>query len=157
MLDFSTVLDKKLISTILKAGHSRIPIFRKTRHHVIGVLPIKTILKNAAGSIDPVPVSKLELRAVPSVTADKPLFEMLHLFRTGRSHLAIVLDSSDSVTCIGIITLEDVVEELIQMEIWDEDDVEKAEISKTPAKKAIDINRYYNEKTPLVEQYGFSV
>lgn len=157
MLEFSTTLDKKLINTILKEGHSRIPVFRKNRHHIIGVLLIKTILKKAAGSTEPVPISKLDLRAVPSVTTDKPLFEMLHLFRTGRSHLAIVLDSKDSVTCAGIITLEDIVEELIQMEIWDEEDIEKLETTKTPAKKAIDINRYYNEKTPLIEQYGFSV
>lgn len=77
------------------------------------------------------------------VGSDMPLYDMLHQFQTGRSRIfhiilfdlfvtlkmywweedmSIVLDPNDHITPQGIITLEDVMEELLQEEIFDEDD-----------------------------------
>ena len=56
----------------------------------------------------------VKLRPIPFVPADKPLYDLLNLFQHGRSHLAMVVDAEDHLTLVGIITLEDVIEELIQ-------------------------------------------
>lgn len=48
------------------------------------------------------------------VSRDLPLYEMLNHFQTGKSHLAVVKDP-DNGNVLGIITLEDVIEELINV------------------------------------------
>ena len=53
-------------------------------------------------------------------SADKPLYEILHACQRGKSHLCIVKDVGD--VTVGIITLEDVIEEILQVEIVDETD-----------------------------------
>ena len=82
---------------------------------------------------DDTPVKELQLRRMPVVNEDTPLYQMLDMFQQGKSilffnilqfsfeiliflfkgHMAIIIDSSDCITSKGIITLEDVVEELI--------------------------------------------
>jgi metal transporter CNNM len=63
--------------------------------------------------------------------ADKAIDEMFEEFRKGETHLAFVTDIIQSVDkdpydlCIGIVTLEDILEELVQMEIYDEFDDKK--------------------------------
>jgi len=66
---------------------------------------------------------------VPMVPANMPLYDILHQFQTGRSHMAVVLDHRDHISVLGIITLEDVLEELLQEEILDEDDFRRSKIS----------------------------
>eukprot|EP01104_Vermistella_antarctica_P010276 TRINITY_DN2724_c1_g1_i1.p1 TRINITY_DN2724_c1_g1~~TRINITY_DN2724_c1_g1_i1.p1 ORF type:complete len:705 (+),score=163.29 TRINITY_DN2724_c1_g1_i1:150-2264(+) len=122
MLNFDSVLDASLIQKMVAAGHSRFPIFRKRRNNILGVL----LIKNLVG-IDlsvRTPISDLEhIRPLPVVSSTMPLYDMLHLFSEGKSHMALCVDPRDHVTPLGVLTLEDVLEELINFEIVDETDV----------------------------------
>lgn len=119
------------------------------RRKIIGCLLAKNLL--LLDPDDEVPLSKVSMNTIPSVQDDLPLFDILNIFQEGRSHLAVVVNSplkphvsptsrSSNETVIeepprlwtdeemsklepiGIITLEDVMEELIQEPIWDETD-----------------------------------
>ena len=75
---------------------------------------------------------------------EKPLNQMLNEFKTGeKGHLAIVKDAGEEKRAIGIVTLEDIIEEIIQAEIIDEDDVVTDNRSK---QKRIKKARYTKER-----------
>eukprot|EP01104_Vermistella_antarctica_P021650 TRINITY_DN994_c0_g1_i2.p1 TRINITY_DN994_c0_g1~~TRINITY_DN994_c0_g1_i2.p1 ORF type:complete len:660 (-),score=148.71 TRINITY_DN994_c0_g1_i2:31-1950(-) len=121
MVDFDASLDRNIIEKMAEAGHSRFPVYRQSRDNIIGILLVKMIWaeEHAKGK----KIADLALRRAPTVGSNMPLYDMLHLFSQGKSHMAIVLDVKDHITPVGVITLEDVLEELIQWEIVDETDV----------------------------------
>ncbi|KAI8910697.1 putative DUF21 and CBS domain protein [Powellomyces hirtus] len=119
MLPATAKLDRTTLQEILKSGHSRIPVYANTRENIIGILLVKTLIlldPNAATPVDQVRL----ITKVPKAETDTSLFHMLNIFQEGASHLATVYDKD---TLIGIITIEDVIEEIIQEEIVDETDV----------------------------------
>ncbi|KAK9868498.1 hypothetical protein WJX84_001723 [Apatococcus fuscideae] len=182
MLSVDGMLDQATLQAILESGHSRIPIHRGTdRKEIIGIVLVKELVQELliGPSQDRVrPITELRMRSLPMLYADMALYDMLHLFETGRSHMALLararnphhhltaaeaagafteapLDSKQpeqsAAECnghpehaehmnggmaevlyaedfaaegdpVGIITLEDVVEELLQSEIVDETD-----------------------------------
>ena len=68
-------------------------------------------------------VKDLKLSPLPRFLADHSLFSIMHEFKLGKSHLGIVESVIEGQQVpIGIITLEDLIEELIQQEIIDETD-----------------------------------
>uniref|UniRef100_A0A6B2L676 CBS domain-containing protein n=1 Tax=Arcella intermedia TaxID=1963864 RepID=A0A6B2L676_9EUKA len=128
MLSDKTVFDYKLMEEISECGHSRIPVYHNERNLIIGMLLTSILIKMNPN--DSVPMEALELVELPHVSSDMPLYKILNQFKTGKSQMAIVLDSNDNLTPIGIITLEDVIETLIGDEIYDEVDFIKAEKKK---------------------------
>jgi len=122
MLPISTVLDKETINQIKEAGHSRIPIYREHRDHIVAMLHVKSLI--SIDTAEKMKIGDLELNRCPQISSNMPLYKMLNMFQTGKSHMAVVL-GTDSTRPIGIITLEDVIEELIQDEIEDETDARK--------------------------------
>ncbi|XP_064615438.1 uncharacterized protein LOC135479502 [Liolophura sinensis] len=145
MLELDSKLDQETMDSVLAAAHSRIPVYCESRHNVIGLILVKMLIKLSPK--DATPISQLIrdpncFRKVPSVPHDMALFDLLNLFQTGKSHLCLVTRSTspeevdglnvnsdsqdidtDTQEVVGIITLEDVIEELIQEEIIDETDV----------------------------------
>jgi len=121
MLSFDRVFDDETFREVLDAGHSRVPIYLSSKENVIGMILVKNLI--LLSPEDETPVTKLNVRKMPTVPEDLPLYAMLNIFQTGKSHMAIVLSSVDHMTIQGIITLEDVLEELIQEEIVDETDL----------------------------------
>jgi len=120
MLDTNDKLDRSTIKDILDTGHSRIPIYENQRYNIKGVLIVKRLLL-----VDPnesTPIKNVELKPLPDIPSDMPLYDLLNSFQEGKSHMCSVSDKK-SKKVIGIITLEDVIEELIQEEIVDETDV----------------------------------
>ncbi|KAJ3351278.1 hypothetical protein HDU83_009005 [Entophlyctis luteolus] len=147
MLSVNAKLDEETMGKLLEAGHSRIPVYSQFREDIIGVCLVKQLI--LLDPEDSIPVSKSRIGRLPRVKKDTPLFEILHVFEEGRSHMAVVVDEiplnesepNSIVTAsplwiasphnkthrrfrtLGIITLEDVIEELIGQEIVDETDV----------------------------------
>src|SRR4051794_4532716 len=69
------------------------------------------------------PLKECKINTIPTADGDTPLFDILNTFQEGRSHMAVVVNGEVPPKPIGIITLEDVLEELIQEEIYDESDM----------------------------------
>eukprot|EP00775_Hariotina_reticulata_P004275 gene4275-4529_t len=123
MLSDCDVLDSQLVQAVLQSGHSRVPVYRgSNRDDVIGLILVKELLQFWQAKDAPC-VRQLEIRPMPHIPADTPMFDVLRLFQTGNSHMALLLapKGTDYIP-IGLITLEDVMEELMQREIVDETD-----------------------------------
>jgi len=174
MLEATAVLDRQTLGRVVDSGFSRIPIHLPGRRgEIIGLLMVKDL-----ALVEPsraTPVADLMLRSAPRVFSDISLQDLLDLFQTGRSHLALLVERPDPGArfrdssedgglsrpllrrgasgseasrssgssigdiavdiqnaealeqlrggeVVGIITMEDVIEELLQEEIVDETD-----------------------------------
>ncbi|KAK9720197.1 hypothetical protein K7432_004289 [Basidiobolus ranarum] len=120
-LSYESKLDRRTMTNILRAGHSRVPIFKGEKSNIIGVLLVKNLI--LLNPEDAVPVSEVKIFDSPKVNLDESLFDLLNRFQEGGSHMAQVIDPAKPFSPIGVITLEDVLEEIIQEEIVDETDV----------------------------------
>ncbi|KAI5477554.1 DUF21 and CBS domain containing protein [Pseudohyphozyma bogoriensis] len=118
-----TVLNQEKIDEILALGHSRIPVHSKAdKKSFMGMLIVKKLI-----SYDPAKndiVSSFPLTVLPETGPDSTCLDALNYFQQGRSHILLVsttpgLDGG----AIGVVTLEDVIEEMIGEEIIDESDV----------------------------------
>ena len=132
----TTAFDEDTLAGVLGAGFSRVPVFRGgNRHNVVGTLMVKKLIvldPNERRTVRDVP-----LRAPLLAHPDAGLLETLNAFQQGRSHMALVTRDASllerawrrdedvaegAVEILGLITVEDVLEELIGEEIQDEDD-----------------------------------
>ena len=105
------------ISRIIESGHSRYPVMGENKNEVKGLLLAKDILP-ALHSKTPISLEKVT-RNIKVVPENKKADTMLEEFKNDRSHMAVVIDEYGSVS--GLITIEDVLEELVG-EIEDEHD-----------------------------------
>lgn len=106
------------------SGHSRYPVCEGSLDNVLGMVLVKEWLwqTHALGvdaSFQPL------IRPVLTFFAQTPLPSMIELFRSSRSHLAVVFDAENNMA--GIVTFEDVLEEIVG-EIRDELDIERGPI-----------------------------
>jgi len=110
---------KELLAAIVESGFSRVPVYEETADHVVGILYIKDVLPH----IDASDFNwKTLLRPAYFVPENKKLDELLKEFQKKHVHLAIVVDEYGGTS--GLVTLEDVIEEIVG-EITDEyDDVD---------------------------------
>lgn len=136
-MDFSDVL-----SEVLERGYSRVPIYRETLDHVIGVLYLKDLLPYAE---EKNLYWQNLLRPTYFVPENKKLDDLLKEFQERKVHLAIVVDEYGGTS--GIVSLEDILEEVVG-EIADEFDDEDIYYSKLD-----DHNYVFEAKTPLVDMY----
>lgn len=130
MLEANERLNDETIQYISDHGHSRIPVYQGSKNNIIGVLFAKDLLM-----VDPQENTKVMVlvkfynRRCHVVPSDTKLISMLKYFQTGRTHIALVKEvqhcgSGDPFYEIkGMLTMEDVIEELIHSEIFDEYDV----------------------------------
>ena len=116
-LKSTATLNKRTLKKIQKVGHSRIPVFDQNRDKVIGILYSKDLIP-----IDPDDkelVSKIMRKNTHFIKDSAPLDSVLNRFKKEKIHLFIVTDQFGGMA--GIITLEDVLEEIVG-EIVDEFD-----------------------------------
>jgi putative hemolysin len=94
---------------IVEAGHTRVPIYQGDLDSIIGVLYAKDLLR-FAGSEQPPPLREI-MRKCYYVPETIPLDELLRAFKGRKVHLAVVLDEYGGTA--GIVTVEDVIEEIV--------------------------------------------
>ena len=116
IVDLDDELDATLLAQIKHAGHSRIPV--QSDGTFVGLLYVKDLV----GQELPLPVSQAYHDKIHDIDARSHLDTVLSRFIQTRSHLFVVVDPEDQQ--MGIITLEDVIEEILKQEIEDEFDSE---------------------------------
>ena len=112
----------ELLAEVIESGHTRIPVYDKTRDDIVGLLYSKDLLPElATGDAESrTPVRQL-VRKPLFVPETKAVNDLLQMFQQLRTHIAIVLDEYGGVS--GLVTIEDVLEEIVG-EIDDEYDPE---------------------------------
>ena len=145
---------EKIIDIVLSSPHTRIPFWENNHDNIIGILHIKDLLskiydKNGDGDVD-----VRGLLSTPAFIPDNALvIHQLKMFREGQSHLACVVDEYGDLQ--GIITLEDILEEIVG-QIYDEHDSGKNKVIKISEKEYVidgtmpvrDLNRELNWTIP---------
>lgn len=114
-----------IAAVFAETGYSRIPVYRDSIDHIIGILYQKDF-HNYVYHTDK-DISTI-IRPAIYVTENKLIGELLQDLQKSKSHLAVVMDEFGGT--VGIVTMEDILEELVG-EIWDEHDEVVEEIRQT--------------------------
>lgn len=135
-----TILDEPTMDAILSAGYSRIPIYEPGNpQNFVGMLLVKILI-----TYDPEDCTKVgdfALATLPETRPETSCLDIVNFFQEGKSHMVLVSEyPGENYGAIGVVTLEDCVEELLGEEIIDESDVfidvHKAIRRMAPAPKA---------------------
>ncbi len=108
-----SILDEKTIELILSAGFSRIPVHAPNDpSNFLGMLLVKTLI--TYDPEDAKPVAEFVLATLPETSPETSCLDILNYFQEGHSHMALVSKHpGENGGALGVVTLEDVVEELI--------------------------------------------
>ena len=115
------------LEELAKTGYTRVPVIEGDIDHVIGIITTKDLLLYQITHNGDADLRKI-MRKAYFVPENKKLDSLLTQFKKRRNHLAIVVDEHGGVS--GLISLEDVIEELVG-EIEDETDKVEPQIAKT--------------------------
>ena len=107
---------EKIVKIINTDGHSRMPVYRESIDNIIGFIYAKDLLINISNETKDFDLHE-KMRKPYFVPETKSLRELLHEFQNQKLHIAVVLDEYGGTA--GIVTLEDILEELVG-EITDE-------------------------------------
>ena len=117
LLKYNKKLNKKSIFELSLTGHSRIPVYKKNEDDIIGILYVKDLINS---DLENKTVGDIARGNVIFVDPDRLLDDLLNDFKKTKSHLFIVMNHYGGVD--GLVTIEDVIEEIIGDEIVDEFD-----------------------------------
>merc|ERR1712194_166542 len=146
MIDIDAPLNKQAFQDILTHGHSRYPVYERMKHNIRGYVLVKdfVVFDHDSGlTIKKIPKEKAVMKPMVCVSEDIKMLELLNEFQRHRKHIALVANDPAAVLnawakdeeippdvhMAGIITLEDIMEKLLQEEIDDEHDDLKAQAS----------------------------
>lgn len=136
-----------ILSLVTESVHSRFPVYEGTLDNIVGILHLKDLVRQQTrtkGKFD----IRLLWRPALAVPENYPVSKLLAAFKRQRSHMAIVLDEFGSTA--GIVTLEDVIEEIVG-EVRDEFDKPEAKIQRLAGGAALvdgltpidEVNEYF--------------
>ena len=106
-----------ILEVVSETQFSRFPVYERTIDHVIGILYVKHLLKELVDHKD-VELRDLLLEPV-YIPKTMRLHDIMDEFKTHQTHMVVVADEYGGI--MGIVTMEDVLEQLVG-EIWDEND-----------------------------------
>lgn len=143
---------------IVDNGFSRIPIYEETIDNIIGILYVKDLMEHIKNNELNIPIKQF-IRSAYFVPETKSIIEILKEFRGLKVHIAIVLDEYGGV--VGLVTIEDLIEEIVG-EIRDEYDDEEDSFYKKISDNEYEIdamtdietiNKDLNLELPISEDY----
>ena len=154
---------EEIIEKIMDSGYSRIPVYEGSIDNIIGIFYAKEIIREyirSRGEIDHEMLKKL-MREAFFVVGSKKISDLLKVFQQKKQHLAVVIDEFGGTE--GIVTLEDILEELVG-EIQDEEDDEDIIVDQlgdnvfwVQATQPLDeINEHLPKKFPLSEDSEYN-
>merc|ERR1719410_444117 len=134
MLEVGDTLSRDKLAQILEMGHSRWPIYQGDKHNVRGFIRVKQLILMSPN--DSNKVEDMTLQEMVLVPPTIGMLDLLNKFQVDRCHIALVTDAPETVReawrnkmtippdvhMMGILTMEDIIEKLIQEDIYDEDD-----------------------------------
>ncbi|MCY4361807.1 MAG: CBS domain-containing protein [Gammaproteobacteria bacterium] len=136
---------ESIMKTVIESGHSRFPVVSDDQDDVLGILLAKDLLSCFVSDEPEVFAVKKLMRPAVFVPESKRLNVLLRDFRTNRNHMAIVVDEYG---IAGLVTIEDIIEEIVG-EIEDETDLnEEAYI------KQHGINRYTVQAFTPIDEFN---
>ncbi|XP_032889945.1 metal transporter CNNM2 isoform X4 [Amblyraja radiata] len=130
MIACEAILDFSTMSEIMESGYTRIPVYEGEQSNIVDLLFVKDLAFVDPDDCTPLKtITKFYNHPLHFVFNDTKLDAMLEEFKKGKSHLAIVQrvnnegEGDPFYEVLGIVTLEDVIEEIIKSEILDETDL----------------------------------
>uniref|UniRef100_A0A3Q0SX33 Metal transporter n=1 Tax=Amphilophus citrinellus TaxID=61819 RepID=A0A3Q0SX33_AMPCI len=130
MLSSDAVLDFCTMSDVMQSGFTRIPVYENERSNIVDILFVKDLAFVDPDDCTPLKtITQFYKHPMHCVFSDTKLDVMLEEFKRGKSHLAVVQrvnsegEGDPFYEVMGIVTLEDVIEEIIKSEIVDETDL----------------------------------
>ena len=151
MIDYDEKLDRSKLKQIVDKGYSRIPVYANHNiQDILGLVRIKQLILVDINENKSLRELGIRLKAPLVIHPSLNLIDLLREFRKGKSHMAFITEQVDrlqkkfglsrtnsisnnliifnktkEIKILGIITLEDVIEHMFNLEIYDEDDYEK--------------------------------
>ncbi|CDW87629.1 metal transporter cnnm2 [Stylonychia lemnae] len=128
MIDINANLNQHLLKKIYSEGYSRIPVYEGERENIVGLLMTRDlVLINLENTIVTIKqLSSILLRDIIAIDVETKLEPVLSYFKENNTHMGLVTTKSKEIGSeltlknIGIVTIEDIVEEILQEEIEDE-------------------------------------
>uniref|UniRef100_A0A8D2CSI9 Metal transporter n=1 Tax=Sciurus vulgaris TaxID=55149 RepID=A0A8D2CSI9_SCIVU len=149
MIRSDAILDFNTMSEIMESGYTRIPVFEDEQSNIVDILYVKDLAFVDPDDCTPLKtITRFYNHPVHFVFHDTKLDAMLEEFKKGKSHLAIVQKVNNEgegdpfYEVLGLVTLEDVIEEIIKSEILDEsEDYRDAVVRRTATSLSAPLKR----------------
>ncbi|MBD3238452.1 MAG: DUF21 domain-containing protein [Candidatus Moranbacteria bacterium] len=116
LLSEKTRITPRLLIKINQSGYSRIPVYRASANQITSILFVKDLLQKSGKRIDSIARKDKLIKTTPNTR----IGTLLNTFAKKRIHIAPVIDSQKKF--LGVITMEDIIEEVFRFEIQDESD-----------------------------------
>lgn len=124
----------ELIADVVNSGFTRTPVYKGNNDRIVGIVHVKDLLKACSARSEEAPLVEALANPVYFISEDKPIVDLLKEFQKRKIHMAVVTDEFGTVR--GLITLEDILEEIVG-EIDDEFDVNEEHIEKLDDKTIV--------------------
>jgi len=137
---------EQIIHIVIESGHSRFPVISEDANDVLGILLAKDLLPFFANKDDQQFEIKDTMRSTMFIPEGKRLNILLREFRINHNHMAIVVDEYG---VAGLVTIEDVIEEIVgeiedEHDIDEEDNIQRHGKNGFTAKATTSINEFNN-------------
>ncbi|KAL7668696.1 hypothetical protein ACOME3_009387 [Neoechinorhynchus agilis] len=154
MLNENSAVNHELYFDIYQQGFTRIPVYKENRENVIGILHMRdfAFVDPDSSNLKVANILSIFNHPLGCVESETGIMSLFDTFKQGQYHIALVTrqESEYGTTCVkiaGIVTLEDVIEEIFQSKIYDEwDHVTPSDDPALKKKRILDYSSFLKPK-----------